>query len=250
MFSRAIRLLALSFPLALLVPGSALANTCNNFAIYTCAQSTPNTVPVIGQGPTNSSVGTMIGLITGNTFGVTMTGNGSAGDIIIIAAFTGPVGGTLNGSAFTTLNSFPEGGALGAISTTLQALGFGTSPTSFGYVDLHSPLSAGGTLSVNISGLPVGAVLYGMALNQVTTCTHGRHPVCSTNWQITNITPNSETGIIGRPPVVTPEPGTLSLLGTRLLGLAGIVASVSFVSGKKNPLKAPNVLSGSFLFLA
>jgi hypothetical protein len=223
MFSRAIRILALSFPLALLVQGSALANTCNSFAIYTCAQSTPNTVRVIGQGPTNSSVGTTIGLITGNTFGVTMTGKGSAGDIIIIAAFTGPIGGTLSGSAFTSLSSFPEGGALGAISTTLQALGLGTSPTSFGYVDLHSPLTTGSTLTVNVSGLPVGTVVYGMALNQVTACTHGRNSVCSTSWQITNITPNSEAGIIGKPPVVTPEPGTLGLLGTGLVGLAGLV---------------------------
>lgn len=223
MFSRAIKILALSFPLALLVPGSALANTCNNFAIYTCAQSTPNTIRVTGQGPTNSSVGTTIGLITGNSFGVTMTGNGSAGNIIIIAAFTGPVGGTLNGSAFTSLSSFPEGGALGAISTTLQALGLGTSPTSFGYVDLHSPLRVGGTLTVNVSGVPLGTVLYGMALNQVTTCTKGKNKVCSTTWQVTDITPNSEAGVIGRPPVVTPEPGALGLLGSGLLGLAGMV---------------------------
>jgi len=201
----------------LLVSVSALADTCNNFNIYTCAQSTPNTVRIIGQGPTNSSVGTTTGLITGNSFGVTMTGNGSASDIIIIAAFTGSVGGTLNGSSFTALSSFPEGGALGAISTTLQALGLGTSPTSFGFVDLHSALGAGQTLTVNVSGLPSGTVVYGLALNQVTTCKRG---VCSTNTLITNITPNSEAGITG---LVTPEPGTLGLLGTGLIGLAGIV---------------------------
>src|SRR6185437_2620420 len=158
------------FPFVLLVSTSAWANTCNNFASYVCSQSTPNTVHIIGQGGTGSSVGTTIGLITGGSFGVQMTG-GSASDVIIVAAFPGSVSGSLNNSAFTSISSFPEGGALGAISTTLQSLGLGTNATSFGYVDLHSALGSGQTLNVNITGsLPAGTMVYALALNQVQTC--------------------------------------------------------------------------------
>ena len=221
MTARTVKSLTILFSLLLLLSVSALANTCNNFATYTCAQSTPDTVHILGQGPTNSSVGTTNGLITGNSFGVQMMGHGSATDIIIIAYFNGAIGGTLNGHSFSSLSSFPEGAALGAISTTLGALHMPLSSTpSYGYVDLHTALAANATLTVNVAGLPSGTFVYGLAINPVTICTHGKKGTCSTSDFITNITPNSEAGLTGS---TVPEPGTLSMFGTGLLGLAGFV---------------------------
>jgi PEP-CTERM motif len=223
MLSSKIKFIATSFPLVLLLSVSALANTCNNFSSYTCAQTTPNTVHILGQGPTNSSVGTTGGLITGNSFGVQMMGNSSASDIIIAAYFNGAPGGTLNGQSFTSTGIFPESAAIGAITTTLGALNIPISSTpSYGYVDLHTSLAANTTLTVNVAGLPVGTVIYGLALNPVTTCSHGKHgsTTCTTSDFITNITPNSEAGMIGS---TVPEPGTLALFGTGLLSLTGVV---------------------------
>jgi hypothetical protein len=208
MVQRIVRYLALSFPLVLLFPGAVFANTCNNFATYSCARATPNIVHVGGGIASGQSVGY---LLTSNSFNIS-TSNGSAGsDVLVIAAFVNSVPtGSLNGIQFSSLTSFPEGAAVNAITNSLQGLGFcsTTCNLSFGYVDLHSALAKNGSVNVTVSGVPAGTVFYGLVLNS--------------NGKINYITPNSEAAIMGRTSVV-PEPGTLTMLGTGLLGLAGAI---------------------------
>lgn len=209
MVSRTLKFLTLSVPL-FLFSALASANTCNSFATYQCAKSTPNLVHVgvVGGVASGQSVGI---LLTSNSFSFS-TSNGTGGsDLLVIAAFlnTNPTG-TLNGIQFTSLSSFPESGAINAITSSLQGLGLCTTTCNltFGYVDLHTALAQNGSIMVTASGVPVGTVFYGMLLDA--------------NGKIAYITPNSEAGILGNTQVV-PEPGTLTMLGTGLVGLAGVI---------------------------
>jgi hypothetical protein len=72
-------------------------------------------------------------------------------------------------------------------------------------VDLHSGLAANSSVNVTASGVPAGTAIYAMLV---------------VDGKIKYITPNSEALILGRSSAV-PEPGSMTLLGTGLLSLAG-----------------------------
>jgi hypothetical protein len=200
------RILLASVTLLIILSGSALADSCTNW-VYTCAKHTNDVARVGGGVASGQSVGI---LLNSNLFD-TFTANGNAGsDVIIIAAFgNGTPQGTLNGISFTSFTgAFPEKGATGAITSSLQGLGFcgSTCNLSFAYVNLGTALAADGTVNITAKGVLPGTVFYAEVLNS--------------QGQIVYITPNSEAGIMGHPPAV-PEPGSLSLLVTGLCGVAG-----------------------------
>jgi len=123
-----------------------MADTCNSFATYTCAQGVHDGAFIGGSGTPIASPGAGL-LLSGNSFTVsTHNGAGGADVIILAASANGTPTGTLDGIAFNSWNSFPEGGATGAIVTNLQTAGLcgSTCNLSFAYVDLGKALPANG----------------------------------------------------------------------------------------------------------
>jgi hypothetical protein len=200
----------ITLPLLLILCGAAFADTCNSFSSYTCAKGVHDGAFIGGSGTAIGGQGAGL-LLNSNMFTVS-THNGDGGaDVIILAASATPLTGTLNGIGFTSLSSFPEGGATGAIVTNLQQTGFcgtcTTSSLSFGYVDLGTALPASGSLNVLASGVGAGTALYAEILNS--------------KGQIIYTTANSESGVTGQGTSPVPEPGSISLVLTGLCGIAG-----------------------------
>ncbi len=204
---RQLKSLLLLFPLTIvLVALPATANSCNPFSSYTCGHSTPNVVNLIGTGSTGQSVGILLG---SNTFQVNINAKLVIGDdLVIVAAFPNGMSGSVNGVAFQSLLSFPESGATGAIQSTWAGLGINATNVQYGFANLGTIGNV--PITVTASGVPTGTILYGEIVDPNTG-------------KILYITPNSEAGVLDGGHSPTPEPGSLTLLGTGLVGLAGAV---------------------------
>jgi hypothetical protein len=189
--------------------GSAFADTCDSFSTFNCAKGTPDVARLGGGTAVSGSIGFVL---KGTNQFTVFTANGkAASDVIIVAASSSALTGTVNRMSFTSLKSFPEDGAIHAISSSLAGLGFCSSPCkslSFGYVDLHSALTANGSLNVTLNGVPAGTALYAMMV---------------VDGKIKFITPNSEAMIIENNHAAVPELDTMALMGTGLIGIAAVV---------------------------
>jgi PEP-CTERM motif-containing protein len=156
---------------------------------------------------------------------------------------------SLSGSALTVVNGLNGGGVI--TSSNLGSVSFTTGAFTSGNAQTGGTLAAGGSFTIvgnGVNGVPTGTIFSGTftsATWEMITLANGNHEYAligaiagtlgnfSTNGATSQLTVVVDTHkgyfngsaslASGDTSVSVPEPGTLSLLGTGLIGLAGVL---------------------------